>query len=394
MTLTPVMSASSPAWALHAMACILRGRLDMPLRRPACGRAVPATSEPTIVSEPSRRRTSGKNRKNDLREYGPTTPRTRLDCGHVYSAETCGWAAHVDPASLEEVGRSRGVHDQRRQTPAATASSLARALVLARTPWSVPAHGQTGRPVASEREPLGHDDAEDDRAPHRQGASRDRRVHRGWSEPRNASDERLGRRRACMVAQPAGGSRGDSRSRRRAVPDHGSSGRGGRTGAPLATVARDRREPGRLCGAEVVADRSRSLRTSAHVRSLITGMSRPGRSRHLSGATGNRPPDLFHAMHTPDGPSRPALSRGSHPRLIVADRLTVQKPRGARHHASQCVRVDPSTSLPVRQCPGDREWLSCWLRRGTQRAPLAAGDARTADQPVDAPADPAHACGQ
>jgi hypothetical protein len=29
----------------------------------------------------------------------------------------------------------------------------------------------------------------------------------------------------------------------------------------------------------------------------------------------------------------------------------------------QCVLTGPATLLPVRQCPGDREWLRCWLRR-------------------------------
>jgi len=86
--------------------------------------------------------------------------------------------------------------------------------------------GWPRRSVASEEQPVGHPATHRHRASHGEGAKRDPWVLRGWSEPGHAGDERLGRRRARVVAQPPSASRSESRSRRRAVHGHGTGRRG------------------------------------------------------------------------------------------------------------------------------------------------------------------------
>jgi hypothetical protein len=69
--------------------------------------------------------------------------------------------------------------------------------------------------------------------------------------------------------------------------------------------------------------------------------------RLCSGAKGNRTPDLFHAMHTTNRLSRPAASRGGHPRPIVSDRRTARERR--RQVVNRPMRAH--TSVAVACCP-------------------------------------------
>ncbi len=112
-----------------------------------------------------------------------------------------------------------GPHVVRARPPAATSSSLVHSPRVVRTPRPVPRYRGPRRPVASEAQPLGHPATHHHGAPHGRGEKRDPGVRRRRAEPRHPGDERLGRRRAVVVAQPPSGSRSTGRARRR--PAHG-----------------------------------------------------------------------------------------------------------------------------------------------------------------------------
>src|SRR5207249_7557134 len=77
--------------------------------------------------------------------------------------------------------------------------------------------------------------------PLRQEAQRDPRLLRGWSEPGHEGDERLKRRRARVVAQPAGAPRRHGRAVREHARHPWARGARRRARAPLGAMARDGR---------------------------------------------------------------------------------------------------------------------------------------------------------
>ena len=114
-------------------------------------------------------------------------------------------------------------------------------LLRGRPPRLPSTHGRAARALASEARPLGDHVPHDDRAPHGQGAERDARLLRGRPEPGRARRERLGRCRACLVAQPPGPSRRQGRAQGRASSGQGTRGGGRGAGTPVGPLARPRR---------------------------------------------------------------------------------------------------------------------------------------------------------
>src|SRR5688572_25452047 len=145
----------------------------------------------------------------------------------------------------------------------ATPAPLGRRLGVVHTPRDLSAQWGAKRPVAAEAEPMGHDAPHNDGSPFRQGAQRDPRLLRGRPKPRDHGDERLGRARASLVAQPAGASRRESGVTRWLARDPGPRGQGGRARAPLGTVARDGRRSRWLRDPPPVWDRGRRPRAAA-----------------------------------------------------------------------------------------------------------------------------------
>jgi hypothetical protein len=94
----------------------------------------------------------------------------------------------------------------------------------------------------------------------------------------------------------------------------------------------------------------------------------------LRGTKGNRTPDLFHLMHTTDRPPRPAASCGGHPRPMLSDRRSAQKPRrrdvfrpsGGGESVDVAPRPVASAAIGV--------GYVCWLRRrNPARSPGSSG---------------------
>ena len=79
-------------------------------------------------------------------------------------------------------------------------------------------------------------------------------------------------------------SRRERRSRRRVTPGEGPRGKGRRAVAPVGQMARDRREAGRLCGAQVVRDRGGDLGVTARARPIVISESPRQRIAVITGA--------------------------------------------------------------------------------------------------------------
>ncbi|CAA9566388.1 MAG: hypothetical protein AVDCRST_MAG19-2295, partial [uncultured Thermomicrobiales bacterium] len=138
---------------------------------------------------------------------------------------------------------------------AAPSATLVHPSLLVGAPASGSPYLWTGRALASEGQPLGNAAPDDHGASHRPAARRDRRLPRGWAQPHHDGDERLGRWRAGLVAEPPSASRRERRSGRRTAPGEGASGKGGRTVAHVGEMAGGQREAGRLRGTQIVRDR-------------------------------------------------------------------------------------------------------------------------------------------
>src|SRR5213594_1086861 len=110
-----------------------------------------------------------------------------------------------------------------------------------------------------------------DDAPHhggpplRQEAQRDPRLLRGWSEPGHDGDERLERRRARLVAEPAGASRRHGRAYRWHARHPWAGGARRRARAPLGPMARDGGRRRWVRDSPPVRDRSRRPRARFRV---------------------------------------------------------------------------------------------------------------------------------
>ena len=99
-------------------------------------------------------------------------------------------------------------------------------------PIFVPGHRWSPWPVARSGRALGRNAIEHNRTSHRSGAAGDPRLHRGRREPGDPGDERLGRRRAGVKAEPPGTPAGPGPAHGRDPP--GRRPRGNRTGAGRA----------------------------------------------------------------------------------------------------------------------------------------------------------------
>ena len=108
------------------------------------------------------------------------------------------------------------------------ATAVVRPLRLVRAPRRLSDERWPLGTVATEGHPLGHDAVDHHRPTHRPRAQRDPRLLRGRPEPCHPRDERLGRRRAGLVAEPAG----RARTRRSTSPAARATSPGGR---PRAT---------------------------------------------------------------------------------------------------------------------------------------------------------------
>src|SRR5207245_8229045 len=95
-----------------------------------------------------------------------------------------------------------------------TPASLGRLVGLGHSPRDLSAQSGSYGSVAAEAEPMGDDAPHHGGPPLRQEAQRDPRLLRGWSEPGHDGDEWLERRRARLVAQPAGAPRRYGRASR------------------------------------------------------------------------------------------------------------------------------------------------------------------------------------
>ena len=194
------------------------------------------------------------------RDQAPTDPHAIMDSafgGLVRSA-------------LGKPGRDQSVRRSRARS--APSASLVHPPLLVGAPRGMPHQRWPGGAVASEARPMGHCASDDNGAPHRPAAQRDRRLLRGWSESGHPGDERLGRWGASLVAQPASASRRDGGSGQRVPTGAGTPCRGRGTIAPVGQVARHRQAARRLCGAAVVRDCGRDPGTA--VRLLTTKVTR------------------------------------------------------------------------------------------------------------------------
>src|SRR5207249_8518431 len=152
------------------------------------------------------------------------------------------------------------------ETISATPASLGRRLGLGHSPRDLSAQSGSYGSVAAEAEPMGNDAPHHSGPPLRQEAQRDPRLLRGWSEPGHNGDERLERRRARVVAQPAGAPQRYRRAHRWHArhPWAGSAGRGAR--APLGPMARDGGRRRWLRDSPPVRDRGHRPRTAFRFR--------------------------------------------------------------------------------------------------------------------------------
>ena len=115
--------------------------------------------------------------------------------------------------------------------------------------------------------------------PARRGADRHPRLLRGWSRLRHDGHERLGRRRARVVAQPAGTTRRHRRPARRVTGRARAGRRQGRAATPVGQVGRVRQGSRRLRGPTVARDCGRHPVAASAV-GVITGarrLTQPGR---------------------------------------------------------------------------------------------------------------------
>ena len=101
---------------------------------------------------------------------------------------------------------------------------------------------------------LGHAATDHDRSPHRSAAQRHHRVLRGRPEPGRGGDERVGRGRPRLVAQPPGPPGRVRRSGRRAATGPRPRRHRRRAVPTVATLARGRQELRRPRGASIVGD--------------------------------------------------------------------------------------------------------------------------------------------
>ena len=98
----------------------------------------------------------------------------------------------------------RVAYDGRERADPATAAAVVHSACLEGAPNSVPGHRWSSWPVARSGPALGRTATDHNRTTQRSGAVGDPRLHRGRPEPGDLGDERLGRRRACVVVEPPG----------------------------------------------------------------------------------------------------------------------------------------------------------------------------------------------
>ena len=129
-------------------------------------------------------------------------------------------SSRVPAERRDTIERPRPVGDTRseeetdmaeRTAQAAAAAALVHPPRLGRAPRHLPVHGRPARPAAADAGPVRDAAPDDGRAPLRQGARGDPRLLRGRPQPGHARDERLGRGRAGLVAEPPGPTGGPRR---------------------------------------------------------------------------------------------------------------------------------------------------------------------------------------
>lgn len=121
-----------------------------------------------------------------------------------------------------------------------------------------------------------------------------------------------------------------------------------------------------------------------------------GRCRSLTcvlrGAKGNPNPDLFHAMRTTDRPPRPAASCGGHPRPMLSDRRSAQKPR--EQDVFRPSGGGESVDVAPRPVASARLTVATLLATSAEPSALPRQQRVTRGPTRGRTADPAHACGQ
>ena len=144
------------------------------------------------------------------------------------------WALGRRDRPMKEHDMSTTAEDRETAVPAA---ALVRPHRVGRASRDLQGHRRPARDLAPEARQVGHDARHDDRPQVRAGAQRHPGLLRGRPEPRHHGDERLGRGRAGLVAEPAGesGCDGDPQERQARGPRVGRDRHGAR--APLGALA-------------------------------------------------------------------------------------------------------------------------------------------------------------
>ena len=124
------------------------------------------------------------------------------------------WARRWRSGSRPRCEYCVGTDEQQRGVSAASSAALVRPIGMAHPPRHSPTEWRPPRPVASYRKALGCHAATYRRATVRAAAFGDTRLLRGWAQPGHHGNERLGRPRASMVAEPSGKAGGGSRAQR------------------------------------------------------------------------------------------------------------------------------------------------------------------------------------
>ena len=147
----------------------------------------------------------------------------------------------MDPAQRRDIYSRQpdqwGADVERTEARATGSSPMVRSPRLVRPPCLVPRDWWAGRIMEGKAQPLGHPAPYDDWASQPARTQRHPRLPRRRSESRHHGNERLGRRRTRLVAQPAGGSECDGRPGRRVTFGQSTRCKGSGAVPPVGQVA-------------------------------------------------------------------------------------------------------------------------------------------------------------
>ena len=233
---------------------------------------------------------------------------------------------------------------------AAAAAALVHPPRLGRAPRHLPGHGRPARPAAPDAGPVRAAAPDDGRAPLGPGARGDPRLLRGGPQPGHARDERLGRGRAGLVAEPPRPTRGPGHPEGRRPLGARPRRPGRRAPAPLGRLPGVRRLGRRHRRLRAAAGRPRrrwwcsSRGRSATAQPLRSSSNPPSGSAAGSGTAGGARRPLHRRVPSAETPASGA-ARGDEP----GARVRAGRPRRSRApRASSAAPPAPAPGRPGR----------------------------------------------